>query len=50
MTKKDLIKIIREVVRREVKKEVQQIFIKENISDEKNIELPKPKVTQSWFI
>ena len=35
MTKKDLIKIIREVVRREVKKEVQQIFIKENISDEK---------------
>ena len=31
MTKKDLIKIIREVVRREVKKEVQQIFIKENI-------------------
>ena len=47
MTKKDLIKIIREVVRREVKKEVQQIFIKENISDEKNIELPKPKVTQN---
>ena len=44
MTKKDLIKIIREVVKREVKKEVQQIFIKENKSAE-NIELPKPKVS-----
>ena len=32
MTKKDLVKIIREVVRREVQKEVQKIFIKEDIS------------------
>jgi len=32
MTKKDLVKIIREVVRREVQKEVQKIFIKENTS------------------
>ena len=30
MTKKDLVKIIREVVRREVQKEVQKIFIKED--------------------
>ena len=45
MTKKDLVKIIREVVRHEVKKEVRQIFIKENQSKE-NIELPKPKVTE----
>ena len=45
MTKKDLVKIIREVVRREVKKEVRQIFINENQSKE-NIELPKPKVTE----
>ena len=32
MTKKDLVKIIREVVRKEVKKEVQKIFIKEETS------------------
>jgi hypothetical protein len=32
MTKKDLVKIIREVVRREVQKEVQKIFIKEESS------------------
>ena len=32
MTKKDLVKIIREAVRREVKKEVQKIFIKEESS------------------
>ena len=32
MTKKDLVKIIREVVRREVKKEVGKIFIKEETS------------------
>ena len=32
MTKKDLVKIIREVVRREVQKEVQKIFIKEDTS------------------
>ena len=30
MTKKDLVKIIREVVRREVQKEVKKIFIKED--------------------
>ena len=45
MTKKDLVRIIREVVRHEVKKEVRQIFINENQSKE-NIELPKPKVTE----
>ena len=32
MTKKDLVKIIREVVKREVQKEVQKIFIKEESS------------------
>jgi len=32
MTKKDLVKIIREVVRREVQKEVKKIFIKEETS------------------
>ena len=32
MTKKDFVKIIREVVRKEVKKEVQKIFIKEETS------------------
>jgi hypothetical protein len=32
MTKKDLVKIIREVVRKEVQKEVQKIFIKEETS------------------
>ena len=32
MTKKDLVKIIQEVVRREVQKEVQKIFIKEETS------------------
>ena len=32
MTKKDLVKIIREVVRREVQKEVKKIFIKEEAS------------------
>ena len=29
MTKKQLVKIIREVVRREIKKEINEIFIKE---------------------
>ena len=29
MTKKELVKIIREVVRREIKKEINEIFIKE---------------------
>tara|TARA_B110001454_G_C12660309_1_gene409230 strand:+ start:336 stop:782 length:447 start_codon:yes stop_codon:yes gene_type:complete len=32
MTKKDLVKIIQEVVRKEVQKEVKKIFIKENTS------------------
>ena len=31
MTKKDLVKIIREVVKREVQKEVKKIFIKEQV-------------------
>ena len=33
MTKKDLVKIIREVVKREVQKEVKKIFIKEQVSE-----------------
>jgi hypothetical protein len=42
MTKKDLVKIIQEVVRREVQKEVQKIFIKEETSSKlKDIMLPK---------
>ena len=46
MTKKDLVKIIREVVRREVQKEVKKIFIKEETSPileniVSNIEKPK---------
>jgi hypothetical protein len=41
MTKKDLVKIIREVVKREVQKEVKKIFIKEQVS-EPVIE-PKPQ-------
>ena len=32
MTKKDLVKIIREVVKREVQKEVKKIFIEEQVS------------------
>ena len=45
MTKKDLVKIIREVVRREVQKEVKKIFIKEETSPKlQNIvsEIKKP--------
>ena len=45
MTKKDLVKIIREVVRREVQKEVKKIFIKEDtLSTLKDIvpEVTKP--------
>ena len=34
MTKKELIKIIREVVRREIKKEINEIFIKEQKTSE----------------
>ena len=45
MTKKDLIKIIREAVRREVKKEVKKIFINEEISSSPSLKLDdiKPK-------
>tara|TARA_R110002020_G_scaffold108894_1_gene252216 strand:+ start:549 stop:992 length:444 start_codon:yes stop_codon:yes gene_type:complete len=45
MTKKDLIKIIREAVRREVKKEVKKIFITEEISSSPSLMLDdiKPK-------
>ena len=39
MTKKDLVKIIREVVKREVQKEVKKIFIKEQVSEEPTIEM-----------
>ena len=42
MTKKDLVKIIQEVVRREVQKEVQKIFIKEETSSKlKDTMMPK---------
>ena len=41
MTKNDLVKIIREVVRREVKKEVGKIFIKEETSSKLEDFIPK---------
>ena len=41
MTKKDLVKIIREVVRREVKKEVGKIFIKEESSSKLSDIIPE---------
>ena len=41
MTKKDLVKIIREVVRREVQKEVKKIFIKEEASPTLSEVLPE---------
>ena len=44
MTKKDLVKIIQEAVRREVKKEIQKIFIKEESSP--TLEEVIPKVTK----
>ena len=45
MTKKDLVKIIQEAVRREVKKEVKKIFITEEISSSPSLMLDdiKPK-------
>ena len=43
MTKKDLVKIIREVVRREVQKEVQKIFIKEETSSRLGDIIPEIK-------
>lgn len=45
MTKKDLVKIIREVVKREVQKEVTKIFIEEQVS--KPVIKNKPVVRQS---
>ena len=39
MTKKDLVKIIQEVVKREVQKEVKKIFIKEQVSEEPTIDM-----------
>ena len=42
MTKKELVKIIQEVVKIEVKKQVKQIFINENKSSLKSL-APKPK-------
>ena len=41
MTKKELMKIITEVVRKEVKKEVQKIFIKEETSNKLTDIIPK---------
>ena len=49
MTKKELVKIIQEAVRREVKKEVKKIFIKEETSSQlKDITpvISKPKNTK----
>ena len=43
MTKKDLVKIIQEVVRREVQKEVQKIFIKEETSSRLGDIIPEIK-------
>ena len=45
MTKKDLVKIIREVVKREVQKEVKKIFIEEQVS--KPVIKNKPVVEHS---
>jgi len=42
MTKKELVKIIQEVVRREVKKEVKQLFISENKTSLKSL-APQPE-------
>ena len=52
MTKKELVKIIQEAVRREVKKEVKKIFIKEETSSQlKDITpvISKPKNTKEFF-
>ena len=44
MTKKDLVRIIQEVVRKEVKKEVHKIFIKEETSSLlQDVVVKKPK-------
>ena len=46
MTKKDLVKIIQEVVKREVQKEVKKLFIKENKSSLKSLAPKSKKVTK----
>jgi len=46
MTKKDLVKIIQEVVKREVQKEVKKLFIKENKSSLKSLAPQPRKVTK----
>ena len=49
MTKKDLVKIINELVKREVKKQVTEIFIKENKSSLKSLS-PKKKVVKKKIV
>ena len=46
MTKKELIKIIREVVRREIKKEINEIFIKEQTISKTQLTDVIPKVSE----
>ena len=46
MTKKELVKIIQEAVRREVKKEVEKIFIKEESSPTLESMISKPEVSE----
>ena len=46
MTKKELIKIIREVVRREIKKEINEIFIKEQTTSKTQLADVIPKVSE----
>jgi len=47
MTKKDLVKIIREVVKREVQKEVHKIFIKEETSNKLSDIVPDVSIETS---
>ena len=46
MTKKELVKIIREVVRREIKKEINEIFIKEQTTSKTQLADVIPKVSE----
>ena len=46
MTKKQLVKIIREVVRREIKKEINEIFIKEQTISKTQLTDVIPKVSE----
>ena len=46
MTKKELVRIIQEAVRREVKKEVEKIFIKEESSPTLESMISKPEVSE----